>query len=166
MDRILDQFIVVLRRTEALYTRLLPTIQSEKEAAVASNIEGFIHFSAAKQDQLIEIRQLDRVRESLQRQIGASLDKPAQSLTLSCLATMVGAPYNQQLRQIQSVLTETIEKVRRANDESRLLVAHCLKLVGNTLSFFKHWNSAADVYGANGDLRQGAGNGRLLSGSV
>ena len=72
-----------------------------------------------------------------------------------------------RLTSLNASLKYVVARVQHANEESRLMVAHCLTLVKNTLNFFGRWSNSVPVYGASGSVESyGSGHGRIVSNSV
>lgn len=166
MERLLEQLIDVLHQTISVYQNLLPVIQNEKAAAIASQYEELIAHTSEKEELLARLTPVERQREQLLDLIGQTLPAAQKALTLTQLAAHVQPPYDQRLRDVQKALARVIESVQQANTESRLIFAHCRKWTRNTLGFFEHWMKSTELYGATGSLRNQTGNGRLVSGNV
>ncbi len=166
MERLLEQLIDVLHQTISVYQGLLPVIQNEKAAAIASRFEELIAFTAEKEELLARLKPVEKRREQLLDQIGQLLPSLQKPLTLTQLAAHARQPYDQRLRDVQKALTRVVESVQHANTESCMIFTHCQKWARNTMGFFEHWMKAADLYGATGNLCNRRGSGRLVSGNV
>lgn len=167
MDRLIESFIETLRQTGAMYNRLLAAIEREKKAALASDIEQLTAAGTEKQTVLAQLFELDCKRTQHLHRLARALELPVDGVTLSDLAAAVDAPYKRQLDDIHAQMKRVMEQVQRSNEECRMLIRHCLRLVQNALGFFQHWMESASVYGASGDLcKSQRGGGRLLSGCV
>jgi flagellar biosynthesis/type III secretory pathway chaperone len=167
MDRLIEQLIVVLQQTETLYERMLPLIEEEKDSALGPDTVRLTAINAEKQNLITQLAQLEKQRTRLSQGIAEALRLPLEKVNLTVLATTVAAPYDRQLRQLHDRLGGAVEKVRQANEQCRLLIEYCLRMVQSRLGFFQYWMGRVDVYGASGSLSNGhGGGGRLLSGSV
>jgi flagellar biosynthesis/type III secretory pathway chaperone len=165
MDRWLESLIEVLQQTEAAYVRLQALIEDESGAALASDIDRVLAVAIEKENCVSRIRGLDQERSRVLKHLSGALNIPVEELTVSRMAALVRSPLAQQLQQIQQRLNTVLAQVRHANDQSGLLIRHCLRLVHHSLGFFHHWMEAPNSYGAAGDLRNPASdNGRLISG--
>jgi flagellar biosynthesis/type III secretory pathway chaperone len=163
----LVSLIDILRQTESVYARLLGLMEDESRAVIASDMDRLLAAGVEKQNLIGQLGELDRQRLRALQLIGRELNVPSESLTVSGLAARVHSPYAEQLRQVQQRLNTVMEKVRHSNEQCRMLISHCLRLVQNSLGFFQHRMDSAHSYGAAGDLRNTrSDNGRLLSGCV
>jgi hypothetical protein len=163
----LVSLIDTLRQTEIAYARLLGLIEDESRAAIASDMDRLLAAGVEKQNLIGQLGGLDRQRMHALQRMGRELNVPFESLTVSVLAAKVHQPYAEQLRQVQQRLNTVMEQVRHSNEQCRMLISHCLRLVQNSLGFFQHRMDSANSYGAAGDLRNTRpDNGRLLSGCV
>ncbi len=166
MDQLIEELIEQLQRAETLYLRMLSLIEQEKRAAIASDILQLTAVNEAKESLVIQINRLESRRQHLARQIAGLLKLPSEKLQLSALAVRVQMPHSGQLVQLSSRLKDLTGKVKQSNEECRMLIRHCLRLVQNGLNFFHYWMGMADVYGTCGNIKSAKGNGRLLSGNI
>ncbi len=167
MDRLIEQLLAVLKQTETLYEQVLPIIEKEKEAALAPDAQRLMALNGEKQALLAQLARLEQERTALARRLGTALHLPPDKQTLACLAAAVDKPYDLQLSQLHDRLKIVVENVRRSNQQCQTLIQYCLRLVQSRLGFFQHWLGQVDVYGASGNLNNGAGRGgRLLSGTI
>lgn len=167
MDRLIEQLIAVLQQTETLYEQMLPLIDQEQEAALGPDAQRLTAINAEKQSLIAQLAQLEKQRTRLSQEIAEALRLPLESVNLTALAATVAAPYDRQLLQLHVRLGGVVEKVRRANEQCRLLIEYCLRMVQNRLGFFQYWMGRVEVYGASGSFNNGpGGGGRLVSGTV
>ena len=167
MERLIEQLVAVLKQIETLYGQMLPIIEKEKEAALVPDAQQLMALNGEKQTLIAQLARLEQERTALAQRLGAILRLPADQQNLACLAAVVDAPYDLQLSQLHDRLKKVVEKVRRSNEQCQTLIQYCLRLVQSRLGFFQHWLGQVDVYGASGNLNNGAGRGgRLLSGTV
>jgi flagellar biosynthesis/type III secretory pathway chaperone len=167
MDQQVEHLIHVLQQCEELYKRMLPIIEQEKMAAMEPNPSSLTAINDKKASLLAQLKILDRQRGLLLGQIARRWHLSPEQLTLTRLAEKARPSYRTQLSTLNSALQHIIEKVQYANDESRLMIAHCLSLVKSTMAFFNQWTDSSAVYGSTGNITSyGQGHGRLLSNSV
>jgi Mg2+ and Co2+ transporter CorA len=165
MEHVIASVIEILRQTEATYKRLLALIEMEKSAVLASDIDQLTAAGAEKQVVISQLTGLEQQRQWQLQLLGKALRLPCETLNLSDLSARIDAPYKEQLRDLQQRLNRVVERANHANNECRMLVRHCLRLVQNALGFFQHWMDTANVYGASGDMSgMGRSGGRLVSG--
>jgi flagellar biosynthesis/type III secretory pathway chaperone len=146
---------------------LLPLIDKEKEAAVAPDAQRLMALNGEKQALIAQLARLEQERTALAKRLGAVLHLPPDRQNLTGLAAAVSAPHGLQLSQLHDRLKNVVEKVRRSNEQCQSLIQFCLRLVQGRLGFFQHWMGGVDVYGASGNMSNGAGRGgRLLSGTI
>ena len=166
-EQLINELVFVLQQCEEMYGRLLPIIEQEKKAALASNPEQLVQLYDDKANLIAQLKKLDHQRQGLLRKMAAWAEVPKVELTLSKLIDRLPAQQGIPLTHLNASLKIIFAKVQAANCESRMVVTHCLTLVKNSLNFFNLWTDAGASYGASGNLnRNGQGNGRLLSNSV
>ena len=162
----LEQLIKSLEQVDSLYDEALDLTQREKEAALASDIKRLMAATDEKRRLLAKITEVDQGRTLLIGQLANGLGLPASKISLSSLAAKVEPRYGLRLQQIYDTLAGKVEKLRKANKESRLLFQHCLSLVQNSLSFFNFWTKNASVYGASGTVNSCGAGRHLVSSSA
>ena len=167
MDRSIEHLIHVLQQCEELYHRMLSILEFERKAALAPNPSDLVQANGEKETLLAHLQVLDGQRSALLAQIADHMDISMDRLTMSGLIEKVAPGYRDQLKTVYDALQRIVLKVQYANNESRLLINHCLGLVKNTLGFFSRWTASTPVYGASGHVEtNGRGHGRLVSNSV
>lgn len=166
MSATIEQLIEVLEESERIYQQLLPVFQKEKEAAFSSAPEKFSAIVEEKEELLAHLRQLERKRRLIVSRISSAWNIPEDALRLSALADKMEGMQSSRILRLRSSLNALIRKVKRANEENRLLIHHCLAIVQGTLGFFQYWSMPMDIYGASGQMSMHQRNGHLVSGAA
>jgi flagellar biosynthesis/type III secretory pathway chaperone len=167
VEKWIRSLIETLRQTETMYARLLKLIEDEIQSALAADIVQLNMIGIEKQNLISQLEEADQQRAQVLRHLADALSIPRADLTVSRLTEIVDSADNDQLLELQQRLIAVVAQVRHSNEQCRLLVSHCLRLVHNSLGFFQHWIGTTKVYGAAGDFRnKRPDSGRLLSDSV
>lgn len=166
MDSSVVQLTQVLQKTESLYIQLLDIIDEEKIAAVAADPLQLTEVNARKQEIIQRLKTLDKELNHTIQNVAAALQIPKTNLKLSTVAAKAGPPHDTQIEALNVRLRPLIANVQIANEECRLLIDHCLRLVRSKLGYFQHWMRDTDVYAATGSIRGENVGGRLLRGVV
>ncbi|MGD9249234.1 MAG: flagellar protein FlgN [Desulfobacteraceae bacterium] len=162
----IEPLIEVLEKSESIYQQLLPVFQQEKKATLSSQPDRFSAIVEEKEALLAQLRQLDRQRHLILHQISKVWNIPVNDLRLSTVADKIEGPQSARIRDLRMSLKGLIQKIKRSNEENRLLIQHCLDIVQGTLGFFHQMVIPKDVYGASGRMSLHNGNGKLVSGAV
>ena len=162
----IDRLTDVLARSEKSYDELLGLLTIEKDAAIHSNAGKMAEAVEQKTEALALLAALEKQRRQLVQTIAAELHVPPNQLTLSRLALSLPAERSAHFKRLSVSLGGLASKVQRANEENRILVRHCLDLVGGALGFFQHLLNPVSVYSSGGRVHTGSGSGRLLSGNI
>jgi flagellar biosynthesis/type III secretory pathway chaperone len=167
MNRLIETMVAVLRQFEELYNSMLPIMDQEKKAVLSSDIEVLNSIAAEKATIVAGLKDLDQRRMLLLQDLSKYFDIPYRQMNLSVLAKLVGPLYDTKFIALQKSLNHVLAKIRKTNDENRLLIGHCLKIVRNSLGFFDLCSRSTSVYDASGDVSDAARrNGRFLSNSI
>ncbi len=166
MSNTVEPLIEVLEKSESIYQQLLPVFQQEKRATLSSEPDRFSAIVEEKEALLAQLRQLDRQRHLILHQISAVWNIPVNDLRLSTVADKLEGSQSAQIQELRLSLNELVKKIKRSNEENRLLIQHCLDIVQGTLGFFHQMVMPKDVYGASGRMSQHNGGGKLVSGAI
>jgi flagellar biosynthesis/type III secretory pathway chaperone len=166
MSDTIEPLIEVLEMSESIYQQLLPVFQKEKWAALSSQPDRFAAIVEEKEVLLTQLQQLDRQRHLILHQISAAWNIPVNELQLSTVAEKIEGSQSARIRDLRLSLKGLVQKIKRSNEENRLLIQHCLDIVQGTLGFFHQMVMPKDVYGASGRMGLYSGNGKLVSGAA
>lgn len=166
MSANIEQLIAVLERSESIYQQLLPVFQKEKKAALSSDPEQLSSAVAEKEALLAQMRTLERQRQLLINKISTTWGVPVKAIRLSGLADKTQGTQAARLRRLNISLKELVQKIKRANEENRILIQHCLSIVHGAFGFLQHWMMPTDVYGSSGQVSHQHNNGNLVSGAI
>lgn len=161
------QLIEVLERSESIYQQLLPVFLKEKNAALQSDPEAFSAVVQEKEELLVRLQQIEQKRQLILNGISKTHNIAVDQLRLSILANRAIDDHQaRRIMQLRASLNDLVQKTKRANEENRLLIQHCLEIVKNALGFFRSWVVPTDVYGSSGLINTHKKNGNLVSGAV
>lgn len=166
MSATIDKLIGILEQSEAVYQQILPVIQTEKEAALLAKPDHLTSATQRKEELLARLRQLERKRQILINQISAECDIPVQNITLSALSDQTDAAQSSKVKRLNDSLNALVPAIKKANEENRAVMQHCLSIVQGALGFFHHWVMPTDVYGASGQISMNHKGGKLISGAI
>ena len=161
-----DRLTNILTQSEERYEKLMGLLKLEKEAAIHSNAGQLAGVIEEKTELLAILAALEKRRGELLQAISAELRIPPDQVTLSRIAQCLPSEKYELFNNISKSLRSLALKVKHANEENRLLVRHCLDLVGGALAFFHQLLNPVAVYGASGRVDVRSGSGRLLSGII
>ena len=160
------QLIELLEQERVLYARLLDHLNQEKDVMLSSQARKLMRLTIEKQELFAQLARLEKQRQTVCNRIAGELKLPVNQLNLKQIAQNVGSTDAERILTIRESLNRMIPKVRRANDESRSLMQHCLHLVQGSLTFLQQVINPPPVYGASGGIADKSRNGHLLSGQV
>ncbi len=162
----IDNLLSILEKSEQVYQQMLPVIQREKQAALSAQPEQLTSASEEKEELLAQLQQLERKRQVLIHQIADDRQLPAEQIKLSTLADSSDQHQTSRMRRLSASLNELVPKIKKANEENRAIIQHCLSIVHGALGFFQHFVIPTDVYGASGQMSMHSKGGNLISGAI
>jgi flagellar biosynthesis/type III secretory pathway chaperone len=166
MTATVEKLLNLLEASEGLYQDLLPAIQKEKQAALSAQVAQLTKATEEKEALLAQLRHLERKRQVLIHQVAANRKLPVEKIKLSILVEENDADHSSRARRLMTSLNELVPKIRKANEENRAIMQHCLRIVHGALGLFQHWVMPTDVYGASGQMTQHPNGGNLISGAI
>ena len=166
MKPLLDQIIVILEKSRALYQELLKLYDREKRAAMGPDPQLLVALTTEKEELLAQLEQQERQRMKLAERISEFLNVPVKQLNISVLVGYGDYDQSCRLIDLRDSLGGLVKSIQRANAENRVLFQHCLELVRNAMGFFQHWMTPASVYGSSGRVDSGHRSGKLLCGTI
>ncbi|MGD9366635.1 MAG: flagellar protein FlgN [Desulfobacteraceae bacterium] len=166
MSTNIEQLIAVLERSESICLQLLPVFQKEKKATLSSDPEQLSSAVADKEALLAQMRTLERQRQLLINKISTTWNVPVKEMRLSGLADRTQGTQAARLRRLHISLKELVQNIKRANEENRILIQHCLSIVHGAFGFLQHWMMPTDVYGSSGQVSHQHSSGNLVSGAI
>ncbi len=166
MTAYIDDLLTMLEQSENLYHQMLPVIQREKQAALSAQSDQLTSASEEKEELLAQLQQLERRRQILIHQIADDRHLPAEQIKLSTLADSSDQHQAVRMRRLSVSLNELVPKIKKANEENRAIIQHCLSIVHGALGFFQHFVIPTDVYGASGQMSMQSKGGNLISGAI
>ena len=162
----IDDLLTILEQSENLYQQMLPVIQREKQAALSAQADELTSASEEKEELLAQLQQLERKRQILIHQIADDRHLPVEQIKLSTLADSSDQNQASRMKRLSASLNELVPIIKKANEENRAIIQHCLSIVHGALGFFQHWMMPTDVYGASGQMSMHQKGGNLISGAV
>ncbi|MDY6949944.1 MAG: flagellar protein FlgN [Thermodesulfobacteriota bacterium] len=166
MQLLLGKFLGLLDDEIGLYGTLLLTLQREKRAVVASNLNALSESSKEKESLFLKIRILEEQRLALIGRLAQELAQEAQSLTLTKLAQLVEEPYATGIRNRQSSFLSLAQSIQEINLSNKALLDHSLDVVRGSLSLLHDLMPSCPFYYRTGKMPSGDQIGKLLSGKA
>jgi flagellar biosynthesis/type III secretory pathway chaperone len=166
MNILFEEFLDVLGAQAALYQSMLSVLDEENEAIIRANLEKVIEVNGEKNALVLKIQNLENQRLHMLRSLSDALGNPVKCLTLGKLSQVMEEPYSRRLEACRSSLLPLIEKVRKANDGNKSLLAHSIELVKGSMGLLNSLIDSNAVYYRSGKLQNSDKNGRVFSGEI
>jgi flagellar biosynthesis/type III secretory pathway chaperone len=148
MSALLDDLVATLKAEGDRLRRLHPLLEEERTALLSCDTKTVAALAGEKEQLMGELKRLDAARLVCVQRLATALGVPIETLTLSTLARLTGAP--ERLTAIGEALREDLVKVTAANDGNRMLVEHSLRHVRALLDTIRTSLRQTPTYGARG----------------
>lgn len=162
----IETILTLLEISEGVYQKLLPAIQKEKQAALSGRADQLTTASEEKEELLVQLQYLERKRQVLIHQLAAERNLTAENIKLSTLTDENDTIQSSRAKRLTDSLNQLVPQIKKANEENRVIIQHCLGIVKGALGFFQHWVMPTDVYGASGQMNMHRNGGTLISGAI
>jgi flagellar biosynthesis/type III secretory pathway chaperone len=147
----------VLEDEVKIYRTLLDTVRREKELIVEANVEELNQSNQAKENMILKLRGLERIREKAARDLALTVGANAERPRLLEIAVKLLDPEASKLRSIHATLELLIGRIREFNEANGALIESSLRTINGALGVIKETLGAKPVYGQSGEKKPEAG---------
>ena len=166
MKPMLEQLLDLLRQETGLYRSLLPVIDTEKEAAIRSELEALNAARFEKEKILAKLHKSDRRRQSLVAHLAVKLGYAAQDMTLKEIAGRVEEPFAGRLRQAGRDFLAVLSLLQAANQRNRKLIDHSLALLRGSFNLLSELTASKPVYYRTGNIQSVKAAGKCVRSKI
>ena len=140
----MENLIDVLDGENTKYEELVELAGSKTSAIVAGDIESLGKIMEEEQEIVGRIQGMEKKRDKFLADIANVVNRDVETLKLIDLIQMLESMPDQQqkLREVQTRLRATIDKLREANGKNQMLLSERLDMVGFNLNMIRAMKSA------------------------
>ena len=162
----IDQLIDVLDRESEIYHSMLVAIDKERLAAVQWDLNELKNAAEEKENIIKNLRKYEDQRMQLTRSIAEAYGYSFEQFTITKLAQLVEEPYAGRLIQAKSDLSDVLNVVRDAGQNTRLLFEHSLELLRGPLNLISEMTQTNTVYYSTGNIQRTYQTGKCVDGEI
>ncbi len=160
---LLDSLMTILKKEVEVYEELLSIAIEAGSVLKKASLELISGNHNKMETCMLKAKMLEEARGKVVKKIALILDMEERELNLTVLTGLARGSRQMELRFLQSNLTQLVQSLKKANDESKALLDYSLFYVGSTMSFIGSILSAGAGYAETGKLKAGTMNGKILS---
>lgn len=150
-----------------VHSHLLQLIENEKSILISASLDSLNENNRAKEAMISRIRDLERDRIVLTKDLGLRLGISKGNPTISELVARALPETAQDLRAVQQSLLLLIERVQDANRNNEYLVESALQNISGAMGSVRDQVKENPTYKRQGHINKGAtSSGRLVSKEV
>lgn len=153
-----------------VYRSLLDVVRKEKDILVASKLEELAENNKAKDTILVRVRSLENTRMKCARDLAQALGADVENPRLLDISTYADSKWQDQLRNMHSVLELLVRRVSEVNKANEELVQAALSNITGAMNEIRNGINPKNTYARPGQAAQApAGSpagGRLVSKNV
>jgi len=143
----MEELIDILEKEDELYRELLSLSMEKTPVIISANLENLQKITDEEQLALSKISMLDKKRIQNMKDIANVINRDFNSLKVTDLIEMLKARPNEQKRlaQVFDKLSDTIEQMRRANEQNRELLTSSLEMVEFDMNILQAYKAAPET---------------------
>lgn len=144
MASLMENLLTVLEQENTEYQRLEKLSQKKRQIIIDADIPGLEEITGREQEIASTIRNLENKRQEVINDMAIVLSKDPKDLTITnMIAFLNRQPAEQEkLRDIQTRLRETLNRMALINQQNELLLQQALEMVEFDLTLFKSMRQA------------------------
>lgn len=164
IDDLMENLIDVLYNELSQYRILIDLLVEQRRCFSEGNIQNFEEIIKKQGTTILKIKILEEARKSIVSRLSNLLDLPQEAINLSILSNLVSYPYNKRLSAICDEIQSIIGELDNIKESNAYIIKHSLHYVSGVLRIFASSRSQNTKYSNNGQLEQGDGKGKFISG--
>ena len=144
MASLMENLLTVLEQENTEYQRLEMLSQKKRQIIIDADISGLEDLTGREQEIASTIRNLENKRQEVINDMAIVLSKDPKDLTITNMIAFLNKQPEEQekLRNIQSRLRETLERMALINQQNELLLQQAMEMVEFDLTLFKSMRQA------------------------
>ena len=144
MASLMENLLTVLEQENTEYQRLEMLSQKKRQIIIDADISGLEDITGREQEIASTIRNLENKRQEVINDMAIVLSKDPKDLTITNMIAFLNKQPEEQekLRNIQSRLRETLERMALINQQNELLLQQAMEMVEFDLTLFKSMRQA------------------------
>lgn len=159
MASLMENLMDTLEEEQVLYEELLRLSMKKTPIIIKGDTKALQQITDEEQDVIDKINHLDKKRQEVMKDIANVMNRDVDTLRIIHLIQMLEKrPVEQKrLSSINDRLKETVDKMRRYNEQNKLLIESSLEMVAFDLNLIQSLKSAPETANYNkGALNAGS----------
>ena len=150
---ILAQMLDILRRETELYQAISEVMDTERDAALQSNLIDLNQAGIEKENILVALGLFEKQRRDLLTDLAVMLGYPDRELNLSMISQLVDEPFAGQLQQARLDLTTIVESVQVSNRRNKQIFEHSRELIRGSYNLLSEMVTSNQIYYRTGAIQ-------------
>lgn len=159
MASLMENLMDVLEQEQVVYEELLQLSTKKTPILIKGDTEALQKITDEEQDVIDKVNHLDKQRQEVMKDIANVINKDVETLKIGHLVEMLNQRPNERKRlaHINDTLKETVEKMRRVNEQNKALIESSLEMVAFDLNLLQGLKMAPETANYNkGALNAGS----------
>lgn len=151
MASLMENLMDVLEKEQTAYEELLALSMKKTPVLIKGDTETLQQITDEEQDVIDKVNHLDKARQEVMNDIANVMNKDVETLKIVHLIQMLEKCPNEQKRlaQINDTLKETVDRMRRVNEQNKALIESSLEMVAFDLNLIQGLKKAPETANYN-----------------
>ena len=160
---LVDSLLSLLTKEVEVYKELQEVIVEERSVLMKPSQERLYECNNKKETSILKAKMLEEVQSGIVKKLARLINRKDQDINLTLLASLAEGGQSASLLDQQSILDALIRSINALNENNKEMLDYSLSYVRSSMKFITTILAAGADYVYTGQLRYGAGNGRLIN---
>ncbi len=153
MASLMEQLTETLSEQSEIYERLAELSGEKRDVLVNNEIERLQQITSAENALVGRNQKLDRIRQTIFKDLASVLNRPVENLTLTDIADITkDQAENKRLRDLAQRLKESVNKLKECNDQNKVLIEYSLDYIDFSMNVLRAtMQNERTFYSVDGD---------------
>ncbi len=153
MASLMEQLTETLTEQSEIYDRLAELSGEKRDVLVNNEIERLQQITSAENALVGRNQKLDRIRQTIFKDLASVLNRPVEDLTLTDIADITkDQSENKRLRDLAQRLRESVNTLKERNDQNKVLIEYSLDYIDFSMNVLRAtMQNERTFYSVDGD---------------
>ncbi|RCX14776.1 FlgN protein [Anaerobacterium chartisolvens] len=147
-----NELINTLKQEKGVYDSVLKIAEDKTDIIIKGKVDELDKMLKQEQELVLQMAKLEDARERLVAKIFSELGITDKDMTISTLVEAMKSPYSSGLKECQSLLLDTIGRLKVKNDLNSKLIKNSLEYINFSINLIASVDSGSNNYSGSGQV--------------
>lgn len=147
---LIRQLINILNQENDIYETLYKISNNKKDLIIGGKVTELENIVKIEQSLVIKISKLEAKRENIVGELCGLLGQKPENITISWLASKLGAMETEQLKACQDKMLKNITELKDNNELNSKLIKNSLEYIDFSINMMTSIDTVSNNYGSSG----------------